>query len=201
MNKKKPGELKILRTFYPESEYSLINSSENPDFILKDNSSNILFGVEVTQYFDTPTSGRFKNIPNYVGRLLSKNFIHKEDIGNLKVIDTIFKIEDDGTETPLSAGVLRSLPQSPERIEALKRLVASKNSKYSQYDKTLESIDLLIYDSGDLVAGIDKQKSEILAYLRKQEESNTLKSPFRKIILVIEESKYKLIKIVLKSSN
>lgn len=201
MDKKKLDELKILRTFYPKSEYSIINSSENPDFILKENSNDTLFGVEVTRYFDTPTSGRFKNIPNYVERLLSKNFIHKEDIGNLKVINTIFKIENDGTETPLSAGVLRSLPQSPDRIEALKRLVASKNSKYSQYDKTLEKIDLLIYDSGDLVAGIDKQKSEILTYLRKQEKANTLKSPFRKIVLVIEESPSKMIKIVLKSSE
>ncbi len=110
------------------------------------------------------------------------------------------KIDDDGKETPLSKGVLRELPQSPDRIKILKELVANKNAKFIKYDKSLKIIDLLIYDSGDLIAGLEIQKNQILNYLHKQEKVNTLMSPFRKIILVIEEPSRETIKILLKSS-
>lgn len=199
MNKKKIHELKILRKFYPESEYSVIKYSENPDFILKD-KNNYVFGVEVTQYYDTPTSGRFKNIPNYLGSLINNKFIHKGDIGVLKV-DEIVKIENNGKESSSpDKGVLRTIPQSPDRIKTLQELVANKNNRYKQYDRSLKAIDLSIYDYGDLIAGLEIQKKQILNYLFRQEKANTLISPFRKIILVIEESSKKVIKILLKSS-
>jgi len=198
MNNKKLKELKVLRTFYAESEYHLIKHSENPDFILSDGNGNV-FGVEVTEYYDSPTSGRFKNIPNYFNRLVNNGFIHKEDIGKL-VVSEITKIEPDGKENPFkNKGVLKKVPQSPDRIETLKKLVTGKNSKYTQYDKALKDIDLLIYDKGDLVAGLEIQKTEITNYLRKQEKENTLISPFRKIVIVIEEPSQELIKILLKS--
>jgi len=96
VNKKKIHELKILRKFYPESEYNVIKYSENPDFILKD-KNNYVFGVEVTRYYDAPTSGRFKNMPNYLINLINNKFIHKRDIGVLKVSE-IVKIENNGKE-------------------------------------------------------------------------------------------------------
>jgi len=199
IEKKKTNELKQLRIFYPESDYKIIRYYENPDFILKDNKNNI-FGVEVTQYYDTPTSGRLKNLPKYADNLINKKYIHKGDIGILEVIEDMVKINNDGTETPLPKGVLRSLPQSPDRINILKELVASKNSKFNNYDKSLRAIDLLIFDCGDLMAGLEIQKNQILNYLRQQEKANSLRSPFRKIILVIEEPSKEIIIILLKSS-
>lgn len=201
MGDKKITERKILRTYYSESDYDIVTNSENPDFILRKISDGAIFGVEVTQYFDTPTSGRFKNIPNYVSRLLSGQFIHKDDVGSLKVIDTIYKIEADGSELPLSAGVLRELPRSSDRIEALKKVVAEKNSKFSLYNKNLDRIDLLIYDSGDLVAGIERQKFEVLSDLYKQEKANTLVSPFKQIVLVINSPESESITILLKTTD
>ena len=199
IDKKKIDEFKQLRAFYPEPEYSVIKHEDNPDFILKDRN-NYVFGVELTKNYDTPTSGRFKNIPNYLEKLINNKFIHKGDKGILKVGE-IVKIENNGKENPFpDKGVLRAIPQSPDRIKALKELVTSKNNKYKQYDKSLKAIDLLIYDSGDLIAGLGIQKKQILNYLFKQEQANTLISPFRKIILIIEESSKKVIKILLKSS-
>ena len=199
MDKKKIDELKQLRTFYSEVEYKVIRQYENPDFVLKDSKNNI-FGVEVTKYYDTPTSGRFKNIPNYVENIVNSKFIHKKDVGILEVGE-ITKIDDKGKEISLpDKGVLRKIPQSPERIKILQELVSKKNLKYiQQYDKSLDAIDLLICDSGDLIAGLEIQKTQILNYLRKQEKANSLKSPFRNIILVISEPSGKVIKILLKS--
>jgi len=198
MTEKKINELNILNFFYREPKYSVIKLSEKPDFILKDNERNSIFGVEVTKYYDTPTSGRFKNIPQYLKKLTNKEFIHKRDVGILNMIEDMVKIEDDGSETPLSKGVMRELPQSPDRIKALQGLVVSKNAKFAKYNHSLRNIDLLIYDDGDLIAGLEVQKNQILDYLRKQERANTLVSPFRKIILVIKESTGKLINIMLK---
>lgn len=199
MNKKKIDELNIIRKIYPEPDYEVVKSLENPDFILKDHKSKDIFGVEVTRYYDTSTSGRFKNIPHYSEKLINKKFVHKEDIGILNVIEDMVKIDDDGSEIPLPKGVMRELPQSPVRIRVLQELVAGKNKKFFKYDHSIKNIDLLIYDSGDLIAGLEIQKSQILNYLRKQELANTLVSPFRRIHLVIEEPSGKLIKIMFKS--
>ena len=198
MNTKKLDELNILRKVYQEIEYKIVKKNENPDFILSDKDGN-QFGVEIIKYFDSPTSGRFKNIPNYTRKLINSEFIHKQDIGILKTGEIVI-VDKKGKEisTPDKA-VLRELPQSIDRINTLKKIVKEKNSKCEQkYDKS-SPIDLLIYDSGDLIAGSDIQKKQILAYLRKQEEVNTLESPFRKIILLIEEPSNSSIKILLKS--
>lgn len=198
MDKKKLNELIILRKVYSETEYKLIKEGESPDFTLSDKKNN-LFGVEVTKYFDTPTSGRFKNISNYTDKLINSEFIHKQDIGILKVGE-IVKVDDNGKEiSSPDKGVLRELPQPIERINALKDIVSGKNIKHAQlYDKSIP-IDLLIYDSGDLTAGLEIQRNQMLDYLHKQEEANRLVSPFRRIILLIGESNKSTIKILLKS--
>ena len=199
MDKKKLEELELLRKVYPENEYKIIKENEKPDFVLLDKKNN-LFGVEVTKYFDTPTSGRFKNIPNYTNKLINNGFIHKQDINLLKVGELVI-VDDNGKEiSSPDKGVLRELPQLIERINALKKIVTEKNKKYNQqYDKSIP-IDLLIYDSGDLTAGFEIQRDQILSYLNKQEKANTLISPFRKIILLIKEFNKNFISIKLKST-
>jgi len=198
MNKKKDEELIILRKFYSEIKYKIVKENEAPDFILADENNNP-FGVEITRYFDTPTSGRFNNIPNYTEQLINSEFVHKQDIGILTVGE-IVKVDDNGNEiSSPDTGVLRELPQSIERINALKNVVAEKNRKcVQQYDNSMP-IDLLIYDEGDLIAGLEVQRKQILDYLHKQENANTIVSPFRKIILLIEDPDNGTIKILLKS--
>jgi hypothetical protein len=199
LNEKKIRELKKLRTFYPDTEYKLVRQSEKPDFVLKDSEGKV-FGVEVTEYYDSNTSGRFKNIPNYLNQIINKEFIHKQDVGVLEVGE-ITIVDDAGKElSHPGKGVLRNLPQSPDRIEVLKKLVTSKNAKYAQYNSSLETIDLLIHDTGDLTAGLEIQKDQILKYLRKQEAVNTLVSSFRNVVLVIEEPNKPPVIITLKSS-
>ncbi|HCC68062.1 TPA: hypothetical protein DEP90_02555 [Patescibacteria group bacterium] len=198
MDKKKRNELTILRKVYSETEYEIIREGESPDFTLSDKKNNV-FGVEVTKYFDTPTSARFKNISNYTEKLINSKFIHKQDIGILEVGE-IVKVDDNGKEiSSPDKGILRELPQSVERINVLKNIISRKNIKHTQqYDKSMQ-IDLLIYDSGDLTAGLEIQRHQILNYLQKQEKANTLVSPFREIILLIEESNKSTMKILLKS--
>jgi hypothetical protein len=198
MNTKKLDELSILRKVYKEVEYKIIKEDENPDFVLSDEDGNH-FGVEITKYFDSPTSGRFKNIPNYTEKLINSEFIHKQDIGILETGEIVI-VDNYGKEiSSPDKAILRELPQSIDRINILKKIVKEKSTKCEQeYDKSLP-IDLLIYDSGDLIAGSDIQKKQILAYLRRQEEANTLESPFRKIILFIEDPSNTSITILLKS--
>jgi len=202
MDKKKINELKKLRLFYSESEYSLVKFYEKPDFIIKNKKNSSIFGVEITQYYESNTSSRLKNIPNYFEKITNNKFIHKEDIGILEVVSDITKVDNKGNEIskPIPKGILNSVSQSPDRIAALKELVNSKNLKFKEYDKSLTEIDLIIYDRGDLIAGQEIQKNQILNYLYKQEKVNTLVSPFRNMILLIEESPEKIIKITLKSS-
>lgn len=199
MDNKKFNELRILRKVYPQDKYIIVKENEKPDFILSDKSNNI-FGVEVTEYFDSQTSGRFKKIPNYLKKLINSKFIHKEDIGVLQV-GVISIVDNKGNEISIpDKGVYRQLPQLIERLNVLKNLVAEKNIKcFNQYEKSIP-IDLLIYDSGDLIAGLEIHKKQMLDYLYKQGKVNTLVSPFRKIILLIEESKSNLFKILLKSA-
>ena len=200
MNTKKEEELNILRMAYSETQYKLVKESENPDFILSDINNNP-FGVEVTKYYDTPSSARFNNIPNYTKKLLNSEFIHKQDIGILKVGEIVI-VDDKGNEiSKPDKGVYRELPQSIERINVLKTIVSHKNNKYFQNYKKNIPIDLLIYDHGDLTAGVDIQRTQILNYLQKQEEANTLISPFKKIILLIENPNKEIIKILLKNSQ
>jgi hypothetical protein len=201
LDAKKLKELKILQIVHPKLSRNSIYPNEKPDFIISGNNGTS-YGVEVTGYYQSETSGRFKNIPNYTNRLLKGEFIHKKDIGILEV-GTLEVVDDMGNPEPgtKTKGIYQPVSESSDRIDVLKKIVSDKNKKYLEYDPSLEAIDLLIYDEGDLVAGLDIQKTQILTYLKRQGGANTLVSPFRNIILLIAEPGKDTITIYLKSGG
>ncbi len=185
-SRKKNIERNILQLIYKPSEYSIIEF-EKPDFILEDKNGN-KFGVEITQLFLDESSARLKNKPNYLNDIIQNNKLDKRDVGILNVGE-IVAIDDNGNEIPetRSMGVSQDLPQSPNRIEVLKKLVSSKNYKLVKYDKRVQFIDLIIYNDGSFISGLEIQKQQILSYLKKQESANTLISSFRKIVFIIKD--------------
>ena len=76
----KHDEKNVLRMVYKESEYTIVDGTcEKPDFILKD-SSDVVFGVEVTEYFNTESAARLLKVPNYLDKLLDENIPEKINI-------------------------------------------------------------------------------------------------------------------------
>ena len=86
MDEKKEKEKTILKKIYNDKnkkQYALIDdTSERPDFIMKDLNNNELFGVEITNMYYDQFSARLKEIPNCVEDML-KNGIPRKAQGIL----------------------------------------------------------------------------------------------------------------------
>ena len=175
-----------MQLIYNPNEYGIIEF-EQPDFILEDKKGNE-FGVEVTQLFLDESSARLKNKQNYLEDIIKNNKFDKRDVGILNVGE-IVALDNNNNEIPgtKSMGVSQELPQSPDRIEVLKKLVLEKNNKFINYNKRVQFIDLIIYNDGSFISGVEIQKKQILSYLKKQESANTLVSGFRMIVFIIKD--------------
>ena len=59
INIKKQNEYKILSKIYNNSSRYIIESCEQPDFVIFDKKTNKKFGVEITELYYSPSSAKF----------------------------------------------------------------------------------------------------------------------------------------------
>lgn len=78
INIKKQNEYKILSKIYNNSSRYVIESCEQPDFVIFDKKTNKKFGVEITELYYSPSSAKLKNIPNFVKDCLENGIPRKD---------------------------------------------------------------------------------------------------------------------------
>lgn len=178
----KNTEENILKLVYTPLCYDSLIRSEKPDFILEKDS--IAFGVELTEYFFHNSSARIKNQKDYTKLVANNEWVHKDDVSLLESIDT-WKINDYGSESYTGRAVKRLNPTWQEKFNKLNSIIIEKGLKYLIYNKSLEYVDLLIYDNCEMRRGLDT--CELFAFLYKRVVANDLNTPYKHVTLVLLE--------------
>lgn len=181
MVEKKEKEKIVLRKIYNEknkNEYKLIDdTSEKPDFIMKNLKNDDVFGVEVTNMYYDEFSARLKEIPNYVGEMI-KNGIPRKATGILNKHQLY--IEIDKSWHYIGETIGESFKKYDDYINALINTINTKSVKAKKYNNSLKYIELFINDRENYLAFKDVKH---LSYLENSEELKQAinKSPFKRI--------------------
>lgn len=145
MKSKNKIEIDILKKVFPFDEIEF-EKSEQPDFILKYKTGNII-GAEVTELYFDETSARLKNVDGYVSNLINnKKFLHKDDKKKLNV-DEITYFQKDNLDKPIKMNAL-FLPKYTlsSYHKAIHSRIKDKNDKIRKYDKNVQQCNLVICD-------------------------------------------------------
>ena len=184
----KTEEKRVLRMVYRETEYKFFDeNSEKPDFILRD-EADIIFGVEVTEYFSTESSARLIKVPNYLDKLLDENiigdkkFIHKHD-KNIFKIDTFQLLDDNGNAISEFKGVFQDNPSRTTYLEGIEAIIKLKGEKYKHYSTSCKYHNFIINDrSGAFTFELEDFYE---TFFTSAMLSSTLDSPFKEISIII----------------
>ena len=152
MSIKKSTELEILRKVYSVTEYPEVDLSEQPDFIV--HGLDTTFGVEVTEYYQDDSSSRLINITGYAARAIDEGTVHPKDVGIIEIQEPEFE-KPDGSYVSYGKAVSKPILPANERMNKVGAIINNKNKLFDSYNKNLDYIDLVIYNNGDLFAGVD----------------------------------------------
>jgi hypothetical protein len=101
--------------------------------LVKRNGKTIL-GIEVTDYFQSESDARLKNIPDYAGNLLAqRKYRHKDDKLRLPVKRVTYVPQGDKSRGREIDAIMIEHPSLAERIEKLVRIVNTKEARYPTY--------------------------------------------------------------------
>ena len=112
---KKRDEFRLLRCVYDVDGFESVTPSERPDFIIRPGGTRGLFGVEVTEIFQSESDARLDRLPGYAAQLFAGGEPrHKDDYAALS-LDTVSILEPDGTvkEADIPA-IVRDMPTVDE---------------------------------------------------------------------------------------
>lgn len=174
---KKIEELSVIERIYKEDDGYLIESSEQPDFIVS-KSKNNKFGVEVTKLYYNLSSGLLHEKPELKRKFL-KNGIprkNKKDLGIHKIFVSI-----DGSYHYLTDDIGLDYKKYDDYIDALVRTIDEKNYKAKKYQE-LDYYELFIDDKENFLFWKDKKEIELLLNSEKL-KMVIQNSPYKRIYL------------------
>lgn len=175
-------EKEILKILYPNYSSKQITKKEDPDFYILHQKGH-KFGVEVTRYFHSESKARLEYIPQYSLDLLNgKPYKHKDDKKEIPVEDMIITFADGKTRHKIK-GIFHRGKSISEISKNIENVVKSKNEKYLNYNKGLNHINLLIYDSEDCYGKFNKE-AFLSMFFNKSISQIIKRSPFREIYFV-----------------
>lgn len=144
---KKRHERNILELVYEESEYAEIVEAERPDFCIRHKDESTHFGVEVTELHISESYARLHHIPGYFGDIISHDdYRHRADKTVLAPVEVEIQ-SSAGESKGKSVALIQKLPKVEEYVGMIINVITAKDSKFSGYDKTLDHINLIIYDA------------------------------------------------------
>jgi len=187
---KKERERYILNMIYDELEYKKIINRESPDFEIERNSFS--FGVEIAEFYFSGSNARLRNIKSYYDEiLLHEKYRHKDDKKILEPGEFTIQRKDecgDYKNVARVRGIIQKLPTSDEYSSMIADLIKEKNTRYEHYDKRLNHINLILYDTENRLSTI--LRKEFFGYFFTE-----------KVVEIILESKYREIYLITSLEN
>lgn len=142
INIKKQNEYKILSKIYNDSSRYVIESREQPDFVIFDKETNKKFGVEITELYYSPSSAKLKNIPNFVKCCL-ENGIPKKDQKRLSVHLIYMDVNNEWQHIGETVG--EKFKTVDDYVNAIINTITIKDGKIDNY-QTNDYCELFIQD-------------------------------------------------------
>lgn len=183
MINKKYSERIILDYIYKGKNNLTILEREEPDFWLKYDNEMSYFGIEVTEFFLSQSSARIDKIPGYFKDIMDKgSYRHKDDKEILSVKDAIL-ISHKNNEKKAIKVIPRESVNLRDVLLRISELINQKNSKLSNYNKSLSHINLIINDTESIFYLADIEQFYSL-FFRFEIKKSILAANFRDIYFI-----------------
>lgn len=141
-NIKKQNEYKILSKIYNNSSRYVIESCEQPDFIIFDKKTNKKFGVEITELYYSSSSAKLKNIPNFVKDCLENGIPRKDQ----KILSEHLIYMDVNNEWyHIGETIGEKFKTADDYVNAIINTITIKDGKMNKY-RTSDYCELFIQD-------------------------------------------------------
>jgi len=181
--KKTQREWSLLDYIYKDIPGIEIEKTDKPDFTIKHKNDKFSFGVEVTEFYFSESSARLRNIPEYLEEIFDrKSYRHKDDKEALK-LGKITIISEEGDRKEDTTGVIQKLPGITKYLEKIGLIIKTKNKKFHEYDKYLNHINLILYDTENYLFSIQHKNFSKIFFTEDITES-IVKSEFREIYFI-----------------
>jgi hypothetical protein len=161
-----------------------VEEGERPDFVCS-RTGNLLFGVEITEFFWTESDARLRKIESYVSDLISGGqHRHKDDIKEIVVEDVVYHVAATGQQIPMKA-IGRMIPPHQASIPKLLDAISAKNGKAAEYAKRVSTTDLIVADV-DRLLRFDGIQQLLEPIILGSDSATVFGSPFREIYLITQ---------------
>lgn len=195
---KKEKEKCIFNMIFSDENITVLETEE-PDFIVTNNESNHIFGVEITEFFTDECYARLQNIPHYFDSIIDNGkYFHKGDNKKLPVTN-VNVIPRDMSESRYIDSIITSIPSRDEYAKKLIERIEDKNSKIHNYNKKAKDHYLIIFDNQNCIN--HKTSSDLYESIFNLELSKTIINSAFKEIFFITRVDSKLIFYRLKQVN
>lgn len=157
-NPKKRRERRVFDAIYLKRAPFAVISSEHPDFLVRMAPELPLFGVEITEYFDSEVQARLRRISGYSLDLLDgRPFRHKEDRTELKV-DKVSLIDGEGRVKQADfPAIIQQIPSLEICSSAVSEIIRTKDIKLDTVFAETEHVNLVIADQSGLLSRVESR--------------------------------------------
>ncbi|MET9767713.1 hypothetical protein [Streptomyces sp. NPDC006415] len=141
-------ERRAFNLIYDDSEYHSVCHSDSPDFLVRQFETSPVFGVEVTDAYETEADARIEQHPRYIAKLLDgARHMHKDDAQILPVVEVEVTDRDGNVKHTNMPAIIRPNPTTRMRAEILTRILRRKNERFSVYEESgVSHVNLVIMD-------------------------------------------------------
>ena len=168
----------LTKVFGTYAELAL--DSERPDFIIE--QSTFRHGVEVTEFYSSDIVAMLNNVPSYTTGLLDGTVAaHYRDRQHLRV-ETVSLEYEDGRRIDDLRAIFQPTPTVRDQLDLLLSAIDAKGQKHDEYLKSVDVVDLVIWDRSCLFGRQEAFLSLMNAPLEVRRRF--LQMPFREVFLL-----------------
>lgn len=120
----------VLRTVYAVGRFAHVAHRDAPDFELRHHGSDVSFGVEITELYETASDARAHNHPDYIPKLLAgERHMHPDDERVLSRATVSITDQEGSLKGEGIPAVIRRRPSIRDHYKFVAQAVRAKNAK------------------------------------------------------------------------
>ena len=140
----KNEEEKSVYAVYELTKNDCLIKSERPDFIIRNQVTGENRGIEVTDFHYSESMFAVQNSNNLFNCIISEKNVRSKKYRKHIRYEEFVKLNQNGEECDRFSAIMTV--QGENDIKKINTAIEEKNMKHSEYDQTLDFIDLIIHD-------------------------------------------------------
>lgn len=166
------------------TENDCLIESEKPDFIIRNQVTGVNRGIEVTDFHYCESMFAVQNDNNLFNSIMSEKCVRSKKHRKHIKYDEFVKLKQNGEEGDHFSAIMTA--QGENDIKKINIAIQEKNMKHSQYDQTLDYIDLIIHDCENVF--IDNTAISFSKVMLTTMMFSIFDSPFREIYFLTKNN-------------